>query len=98
MITLHRLGHRTEPFHLNHDMIMMVEANPDTVITLQTGDKIVVAERPEEVVHEIRECRIEILAEAMIRRHEERRNRATAGPLNPDGPRLVAVESPAAGQ
>ena len=51
MITLHRLGHTTaEPFHLNPDLIVTVEATPDTVITLTTGAKVVVAESPERVV------------------------------------------------
>ena len=34
MITLNRLGHSDEPFHLNPDMIVTVESTPDTVITL----------------------------------------------------------------
>ena len=55
MITLHRLGHAAEPFHLNPDLIVTVEANPDTVVTLTTGTKIVVAEPPERVVDEIRD-------------------------------------------
>ena len=38
-----------EPFQLNPDMIVTVESTPDTVITLATGAKIVVAETPEEV-------------------------------------------------
>ena len=37
MITLHRLGHRSEPLHLNPDLITTVEAHPDTVVTLATG-------------------------------------------------------------
>jgi flagellar protein FlbD len=50
MITLHRLGHQVEEFHLNPDLIMTIEANPDTVIALTTGAKVVVAEPPERVV------------------------------------------------
>ena len=34
MITLHRLGHASSTFQLNPDLIFTVEANPDTVITL----------------------------------------------------------------
>ena len=49
MITLNRLGHSDEPFQLNPDMIVTVESTPDTVITLATGAKVVVAETPEEV-------------------------------------------------
>lgn len=65
MITLHRLGHVLEAFQLNSEMIMTVEATPDTVITLTNGHKIVVAETPERVAEEVRAKRIEVLAGAM---------------------------------
>jgi flagellar protein FlbD len=71
MITLHRLGHAAEQFHLNPDLIVTVEANPDTVVTLTTGTKIVVAEPPERVVEEIREYRAAVLAEALSRRRQD---------------------------
>lgn len=73
MISLHRLGHKLEPFRLNPDLIVTVEACPDTVITLATGAKIVVAETPERVAKEVRNYRVEILASALGRRHEQRR-------------------------
>jgi len=76
MITLHRLGHDAEPFQLNPDLIVTVEANPDTVITLTTGTKIVVAEPPERVAREVRACRVEILTEALRARREERHGSA----------------------
>jgi uncharacterized protein YlzI (FlbEa/FlbD family) len=62
MIVLHRLGHKTEPFHLNADLIVTVEGCPDTVITLATGSKIVVAEPPEQVADEVRAWRASIFA------------------------------------
>jgi flagellar protein FlbD len=71
MITLHRLGHAAEDFYLNPDLIVTVEANPDTVVTLTTGTKIVVAEPPERVVEEIREYRVAVLAGALQRRRTE---------------------------
>ena len=71
MITLHRLGHPSEPLHVNHDLILSVEANPDTVIRLTSGDKIVVAESPDEVIAMVRECRIQILSGALQRRDTE---------------------------
>jgi uncharacterized protein YlzI (FlbEa/FlbD family) len=74
MISLHRLGHKLEPFRLNPDLIVTVEACPDTVITLATGAKIVVAETPERVAKEVRNYRVEILASALGRRHEQRRS------------------------
>jgi flagellar protein FlbD len=68
MITLNRLGHRDEPFHLNVDMIVTVESTPDTVITLATGAKVVVAETPAEVAAAVHEFRASVLAEAFRRR------------------------------
>ena len=75
MISLHRLGHQVEAFQLNPDLIMTVEATPDTVITLTSGTKIVVAEPPERVVADVRDHRIEILAGAMSRRDQLRGER-----------------------
>jgi flagellar protein FlbD len=69
MITLHRLGHRDDELHLNPDLITTVEAHPDTVITLATGSKVVVAEAPEEVMDAVRRWRADILEEAWQRRH-----------------------------
>ncbi len=65
MIVLHRLGHDAEPFHLNPDLILTVEATPDTVITLTSGVKIVVGETPDEVAGEVHAWRAEILREAL---------------------------------
>jgi flagellar protein FlbD len=81
MITLHRLGHSLEPFHLNPDLIFTVEANPDTVITLTTGVKIVVAEPAQRVVAEIRGYRIDILAGALKRRQDERATDSRRAPV-----------------
>jgi flagellar protein FlbD len=69
MITLHRLGIRSEELHLNPDLITTVEAHPDTVITLATGSKVVVSEAPEEIAEAVREWRAAILDEAWRRRH-----------------------------
>ena len=71
MITLHRIGHQAEKFHLNPDLIVTVEANPDTVVTLTTGTKIVVAEPPDRVVKEIRDYRVEVLSGALSRRRHD---------------------------
>ncbi|MGH2913376.1 MAG: flagellar FlbD family protein [Solirubrobacteraceae bacterium] len=72
MITLHRLGHAVDPFQINPDVIVTVEAMPDTVITIVNGQKIVVAEPPERVADEIAAYRATILAQALNRRHELR--------------------------
>jgi flagellar protein FlbD len=72
MITLHRLGHDAEePFYMNPDLILTIEANPDTVITLTTGAKIVVAESAELVAQKVRDCRVDVLTWAMRGRREE---------------------------
>ena len=67
MITLHRLGHRNEPFLLNPDLVATIEAHPDTVIALTTHARIVVGESPEEVVAAIRSWRAGILSDALHR-------------------------------
>jgi len=65
MITLHRLGHNSEPFQLNPDLIVSVEPTPDTIVTLATTAKIVVAETPEQVAAATRAWRVDVLSEAM---------------------------------
>jgi uncharacterized protein YlzI (FlbEa/FlbD family) len=67
MIRLHRLGHAEEDFHLNPDLIASIEATPDTVVTLTTHTKLIVTERPEEVVAAIRAWRASILQVALPR-------------------------------
>ena len=91
MITLHRLGHAAETFDLNPDLIVTVEANPDTVITLTTGTKIVVAEPPERVAEEIREYRVEVLADALKLRTAARANEPASGRRPRGVPRPVAA-------
>ncbi|MFG0257317.1 MAG: flagellar FlbD family protein [Phycisphaerales bacterium JB043] len=48
MISVTRIN--GNPFILNADLIRTVEANPDTTITLVSGDHLIVKETPEEVV------------------------------------------------
>jgi flagellar protein FlbD len=67
MITLHRLGHRDEPFMLNPDLIATIEAHPDTVVSLTTHARLVVAETPAEVAAAIRSWRAGILSDALHR-------------------------------
>jgi flagellar protein FlbD len=68
MIALHRLGHADERVLVNPDLIACVEANPDTVVTLTTERRIVVADTPDEVVEAVREWRVAILADALKRK------------------------------
>jgi uncharacterized protein YlzI (FlbEa/FlbD family) len=91
VIRLHRLGHRDEVFHLNPDLILSIEMTPDTVVSLTTHSKLIVHERPEEVVALVRDWRAGILEQAFPR--IRRRNEVplavvggTAGEVRPDPP------------
>ena len=55
MIFLRRLN-GTE-FWLNAELIEQVDTTPDTVITLITGNNIIVLEKAQEVVHKVQEYR-----------------------------------------
>jgi flagellar protein FlbD len=65
VIPLHRLGQNAEELLLNPDLILTVEANPDTVVTLTSGTKIVVVESPWRVAQEVRRWRSGVLADAL---------------------------------
>jgi flagellar protein FlbD len=69
MIELHRLG-QEEPFQLNPDLIVIVEAHPDTVITLATGTRVVVTESPDEVGGLVRDWRVSVTNAAWRARRE----------------------------
>lgn len=81
MIAVHRLTHPEQPLHLNSDMIVSIEATPDTVITLTTEEKLVVIETPEELTDLICDWKSRVLSRALA---------------NPQPPRLVVVPKPAA--
>ena len=66
MIRLHKLGREPQPFHLNPDLVISVEASPDTVVTLTTGSRLLVCETPDEVARAVREWRASVL-DAMAR-------------------------------
>ena len=67
MIRLHRLAHSEEDFHLNPDLILSIESTPDTVVTLTTHTKLIVSERPEEVIDLVRAWRASILEAGLPR-------------------------------
>ena len=58
MIRLTRLNNR--PLVVNSELIKFIENAPDTVITLVTGEKIVVLETAEEVMQKILQYRREL--------------------------------------
>jgi len=51
MIQLTRLNNK--PLIVNSDLIKFIEQAPDTLVTLLTGEKIVVLEKPNEVLDRI---------------------------------------------
>jgi flagellar protein FlbD len=69
MIRLTRINH--VPLVLNSDLIELVEVTPDTVITLTTGQKLMVLECPEEVIARVIDFRRSILAPGEVVSTEE---------------------------
>jgi flagellar protein FlbD len=59
MIQLTRLNNT--PLMVNSDLIKLVEQSPDTLVTLITGEKIVVREKSSEVLVRIVEFRRSVL-------------------------------------
>jgi flagellar protein FlbD len=59
MIRLTRLNN--QPLMVNSDLIKCVERAPDTVLTLVTGEKIIVRETPDQVLERVIAFRREIL-------------------------------------
>jgi flagellar protein FlbD len=51
MIALTRLNHQDVVVNASH--IVTVEATPDTLVTLQNGEKLMVRESPDEVVDRV---------------------------------------------
>jgi flagellar protein FlbD len=64
MIQLTRLN--ASPLAVNSDLIKFVEQAPDTVITLITGEKIVVRESAQEVLEKVVEFRRSVLQGMML--------------------------------
>ncbi len=55
MIRLTRLN--SQPITVNSDLIKCIESNPDTVMTLVSGDKILVHESADEIIARVVEFR-----------------------------------------
>jgi flagellar protein FlbD len=55
MIELTRINH--VPLVLNSDLIEHIETTPDTVISLTSGQKLIVLETPDEIVRKVVEFR-----------------------------------------
>jgi flagellar protein FlbD len=65
VIRLRRLGSKSESYYLNPDLIAAIESTPDTVLTLTTHTKLLVADSAEEVVAAIRTWRASVLSAAL---------------------------------
>ena len=61
MIVLQKLSGKE--VMINSDLIECIEASPDTVITLVTGNRYVVKQSPEEVVQRVLEFKKKIFSE-----------------------------------
>ncbi len=59
MIQLTRLNNK--PLTVNSDLIKFIEQSPDTLVTLITGEKIVVLEKADEVLARIVDFRRSVL-------------------------------------
>jgi flagellar protein FlbD len=64
MIHLTRINHR--PLVLNADLIESIEVTPDTVISLTTGQKLMVLEPAEEVIRRVVEFRRAIYSGVLL--------------------------------
>jgi flagellar protein FlbD len=64
MIQLTRLNN--QPLTVNSDLIKFVEQAPDTVITMVTGEKIVVLEKAQDVLDRVIQFRRSVLQGIML--------------------------------
>lgn len=65
MIQLTRINQ--SPLILNSDLIEHIEAAPDTIICLTTGQKMIVRESPAEVIDKVVHFRQRVYAEPQIK-------------------------------
>jgi uncharacterized protein YlzI (FlbEa/FlbD family) len=65
VIRLHHLSARAEVFYLNPDLIVAIDSTPDTVVTLSTHQKVLVKDRPEDVVEAVQAWRASVLAASL---------------------------------
>jgi flagellar protein FlbD len=65
MIQLTRLNNK--PLTVNSDLIKFVEQSPDTLLTLITGEKLVVLEKADEIVTRIIDFRRSVLQGLALR-------------------------------
>lgn len=78
MIAVHRLTQPDQSFLLNPDQIETVESTPDTVVTLLSGHRFVVAESPAQVAELVTLWRARIAGAVLEGTGEGRRARLAA--------------------
>ena len=61
MIHLTRINH--VPLVLNSDLIEHIETTPDTVVSLTTGQKLLVLESPDEIIERVVQFRRAVVAQ-----------------------------------
>ena len=59
MILVTRINKKTQ-FYVNEDMIEFIEETPDTILSLNTGKRVVVMETALEVIQRIHEEKVRI--------------------------------------
>ena len=84
MIRMTRLNNR--PLVVNSELIKFIENAPDTVITLVTGEKIVVLETAEEVMTRIVEYRRRLRGPRLIVPRSENSVELSETPEGPEKP------------
>ncbi len=84
MIQLTRLNNK--PLMVNSDLIKFVEQSPDTLVTLITGEKIVVLEKLDEIVGRIIDFRRSVLCGIALSWDSSSTHVITPKPSEPGGP------------
>jgi flagellar protein FlbD len=83
MIRLTRINHAR--LVLNSDLIEHIESTPDTVVTLTTGQVLMVLESADEVIERVLEFKRSVYAEALRCPFDLRATGGAAGSARPMG-------------
>jgi flagellar protein FlbD len=83
VIKLTRVNH--QEFLLNAELVLMMESTPDTIITLTTGQKLMVVEAVDEVVSRIIEYKRSVFLNPTVERRAD---------SSPPGERNAPEEGP----
>ncbi len=84
MIQLTRLNN--QPLVVNSDLIKFIERAPDTVLTLVSGEKVVVLESCEQVLEKVIKFRRTILSSVEVRVPEPSGSAETNASVNMENP------------